>query len=368
MHVKSFFAATVEAALAEGSRELGPEALLVESRKAPPEAQHLGAYEVVLAVASRPPGTAPGAAAGSGGAPFARELAELRRQMDAMQRTIAHAAVARPQWLAPSSATAALYTALVEREVDPSIAGQIAEAVAKRLGEGAGDTRRAFDLAACELASRLAVDATLGGKGERVVAALVGPPGAGKTTTLVKLAVAYGLAARRPAVLISADSHRIAAAEQLRAYAAILGVAFELAETPRALAQALELHRAKDLILIDTPGLAAGEMDQGMDLAAFLASRPQVDTHLVLSASMKSADLTRAVERFEPFRPAKLLFTRLDETATLGPVLNEVVRTGKPVSFLTTGQQVPEHLLPATAERIADLLLPREAVQALAAA
>jgi flagellar biosynthesis protein FlhF len=158
-------------------------------------------------------------------------------------------------------------------------------------------------------------------------------------------------------VLISADHYRIAAAEQLRAYAAILGVAFELAETPRALAQTLELHRGKELILIDTPGLAADEMEQGTDLAAFLASRSDIDTHLVLSASTKSADITRAVERFEIFRPAKLLFTRLDETGTLGPILNEAARTQKPISFLATGQQVPEHLEPAVKSRITGSLL-----------
>ena len=79
---------------------------------------------------------------------------------------------------------------------------------------------------------------------------------------------------------------------------------------------------------------------------------------------MKSADITRAVERFELFGPAKLLFTRLDETGTLGPVLNEASRTRKPISFLTAGQQVPEHLEPATTARIADLVQYQNAYQA----
>jgi len=176
----------------------------------------------------------------------------------------------------------------------------------------------------------------------------------------VKLAVLYGLAARRPAVLISADTHRIAAADQLRSYAAILGVGFELVETPRALDQALDLHRAKGLILIDTPGLAAADMDLGADLAAYLAAHPEIDTHLVLSASMKSADITRAVERFEIFQPAKLLFTRLDETPALGPVWSEAARTRKPLSFFAAGQSIPEDLEPATKRRIIERMLPRQ--------
>lgn len=367
MFVKSFFAATVEDALAEGGRELGPEALLVQSRKAPMEARHLGEYEVVLALAA-PPGSAahhslPGAAE-----PLAREIAELRRQIDGMARSMAHSTVAAPRWLAPSSQTARIYTMLLEAEVTPSLAEQIAEAVGVRLGSAA-DFGQAVAAARAEIEERITVDATLGRKGaaERVVA-FAGPPGSGKTSVLAKLAVTYGLAARRPVVLISADHYRIAAAEQLRTYATILGVSFETAETPRTLAQALALHRGKELILIDTPGLAADDMDQGADLAAFLRSRPDIDTHLVLSASMKSADITRAVERFEVFGPAKLLFTRLDETGTLGPVLNEVSRTRKPISFLTAGQQVPEHLEPATKSRIADLLLSSGAGESRAAA
>jgi flagellar motor switch/type III secretory pathway protein FliN len=268
MHVKSFFAATVEDALAAGSREMGPEALLVQSRKAPPEARHLGACEVVLALAPPDAGTAA----------VAREFAELRRRLDAMRRSIAHSTIAAPRWLAPSTQTAGIFTALIEAEVDLHLAEQIAEAVATRLGPSPVDLPAALAAAAAEIESRFSVDATLGREGTAVrLVALVGPPGAGKTTTLAKLAVTYGLAARRPAVLISTDHYRIAAAEQLRAYAAILGVAFELAETPRALAQALELHRGKGLILIDTPGLAADEMEQGAELAAFLASRSDID-------------------------------------------------------------------------------------------
>jgi flagellar biosynthesis protein FlhF len=167
---------------------------------------------------------------------------------------------------------------------------------------------------------------------------------------------------------LSIDCYRIAAAEQLRSYGAILGVGFQAHETTLALAQALEEHRHKDLILIDTPGYGPKDMDAAEDLARLLASRPDVDTHLVLTASMKSADLKRVVDRFEVFRPRKLLFTKLDETETFGPILNEAVRTGKPVSFLSAGQQIPDDLEPATPDRILELALRRERVLAPAAA
>jgi flagellar biosynthesis protein FlhF len=172
----------------------------------------------------------------------------------------------------------------------------------------------------------------------------------------------------RPVHIISMDSYRVAASEQLRSYAAIMGVAFQALETTGALAQALEEHSNKDLVLIDTPGFGPRDFDAAEELARFLASRPDIDTHLVLTASMRSADLSRVVDRYEVFRPAKLLFAKLDETGTFGPILNQVVRTGKPVSFLAAGQQIPEDLEPATKERVLDLLTrPAQPVEALAA-
>ena len=153
------------------------------------------------------------------------------------------------------------------------------------------------------------------------------------------------------------DTCRVGGADQLRSYAAILGVGFQAIETPGALAQAIEEHRHKDLVLIDTPGLSEKDLDAADELAAFLRLRSDIDTHLTLTASMKTADLTHAVDRYERFRPAKLLFTKMDETGSLGTILNEAVRTAKPVSFLTGGQRIPEDLEEASKDRILDLIL-----------
>jgi flagellar biosynthesis protein FlhF len=220
-----------------------------------------------------------------------------------------------------------------------------------------------------EVRSRFTVEPGLGrGESPPRVAAMAGPSGSGKTTTLVKLAVQYGLASRRQVQLLSVDTFRIAAAAQLRSFAAILGVGFQVLENVGALAQAIQENRSKDLILIDTPGFGPADMEADCGLAHFLSSRSDIDTHLVLSSSMKAADVTRMVDRFEIFRPQRLLFTRLDETESLGPIFNEAARTGKPLSFFANGQRIPEDLEAVTWDRLVEGLLGTPASQAASVA
>jgi flagellar biosynthesis protein FlhF len=128
-------------------------------------------------------------------------------------------------------------------------------------------------------------------------------------------------------------------------------------ETPVALAQALEEHRAKELVFIDTPGLARAEMEDGADLARLIASHPEIDTHLVLPASMKPLDMARVIDRYQVFQPRKLLFTRIDETERYGALVSEAARRSLPVSFLATGQQIPDDVEPATKVWLATLAL-----------
>jgi len=169
-------------------------------------------------------------------------------------------------------------------------------------------------------------------------------------------------------LLLSMDTYRVAAAEQLRAYAAILGVGFQVLETVPALAQAIEENRGKELIFIDTPGLGLGETADYSRLGQFLSTRGDIDTQLVVSSSMKSADLSRVVDGFEVFRPQRLIFTKLDETGSFGPILNEAVRTGKPLSFFASGQRIPEDLEAATKRRLAELVLGGTSGMAVSAA
>jgi flagellar biosynthesis protein FlhF len=380
MKIKSFFSHTIEDAIGRARQEWGPEAMLVHSRRTGPEARHLGAYEVVFADgvarseasgATSPPGDSRSAVPADR---VAAEVAALKKQLENMRRTLITPAFAAGPWVGQSPVLPETYARLIAADVSPELARDLVQSARSRasvLEQGSrAQEGKVWQVALLEeMRSRCPVDSTLGiGENRPRIAALVGPPGAGKTTTLVKLAVNYGLATRRPTLLISMDTYRVAAADQLRSYASILGVGFQVPETIAALAQTIDENRAKDLILIDTPGLGFHDLEDQADLAQFLATRADIDRHLVLSSSLKPADLTRVIDTYEPFRPGHLLFTRLDETCSLGPIFSEASRTGKPLSFFGTGQRIPEDLEAATHARLIEPLLGGFAEEALSAA
>jgi flagellar biosynthesis protein FlhF len=371
MKIKSYYSRSVEDAIAAARQELGPEAMLVNSRRSLPEARRLGEHEVIFVVDApeyEPDSGAAALAPAEARAPerLSADVSELKRELEAVRRALTRSAYAPLQSHGASPGAAEAYAALTATDLSPELARAIVDAVEGRLCAPArGPARPAaadsegFEQALLkELQSRISAQPTLGrGEPRPHIVALVGPPGSGKTTTLVKLAVNYGLASRRPTLLLSMDTYRVAAAEQLRSYAAILGVGFQVLETVTALAQNLEENRGKELIFIDTPGLGFGDLDAGAGLARFLSTRQDIDTHLVLPSSMKPADLTRVVDAFGVFGPRRLLFTRIDETHSFGPIVNETVRTGLPVSFLATGQRIPEDLEAASSQRIVELMM-----------
>jgi flagellar biosynthesis protein FlhF len=371
----------VEAAMVQARREMGPEALLVSSRKAPPEAQELGEYEVVFAVlpgdAEKQPAPQKAVAPVESPAedPVMRELSRLRKQLEEMGSALNSQA---SQWAIPAPEFAESFSRLIQNDFSVDIAKKVMKRAHERLENDALPRMRGkqrFDgesiehAVRTELESLVSVDAEIEASDDRArVLALVGPPGCGKTTTLVKLAVRYGLACARGVQLVTTDTRRVAAVEQLRTFASILGSGFDAVETTRGLEQVLEANREKGLILIDTQGYAANEMGEAAELAHFLSHDKRVEVHLAAPASMRSADLGRTIDRFEIFAPAKLIFTRIDETSSLGAVVSESARTGKPVSFLGTGQQIPEDIEPATATRLLDTVLEAHKERSLSAA
>jgi len=362
MRLKSYFAGSVEGAMRAARQELGEDAMLINSRPSPPDMRHLGGYEVVFATMNKAPARPaepvpekPGPSARSGPRDLASEISEIRRQMERMSVALERANIRTPGCFHPWIEE--VYAELLLASLEPDLAFSIARGLDGRSLALNPDQTRETVLA--ELSRHFSVSPTLGrgAAGGRRIAALIGPPGGGKTTALAKLAVQYGVAARRPTEILSIDTQRVGAGEQLRAFAAILGVGLRTFETVGALSQALDQSGRSELILIDTPGLGPADMAHSAELACFLRTHPEMDAHLVLSCSTQSSDLTRIADRFAGFGPSKLLFTRLDETQAYGSIVNQASRLGLPVSFLTAGQRIPDDLEAAARNRILDLVL-----------
>jgi len=191
------------------------------------------------------------------------------------------------------------------------------------------------------------------------VAMFVGPSGAGKTTTIVKLAAHYCLEENRSVALITLDTCRMAAVEHLRMYANTLGVPLETAQTPADVLAGIRRHRKANLILIDTPGFGLHEAARLMNLGHLKDQYGSIETHLVLSATTRMQDLRRTVVRHDACAPSRLLFTKLDETEEYGNLFELAYQTTLPLSYWSNGQRVPEDLELAESARLADLLLDR---------
>ncbi len=183
-------------------------------------------------------------------------------------------------------------------------------------------------------------------RGQKRVIALVGPTGVGKTTTIAKLAAPFALAGTFRVGMVTLDTYRIAAVEQLRTYGEIMGVPVRVAHSRRGIEEALESLADRDVIFVDTAGRSQKNRGQIGELRDVLTGEPW-ETHLVLSATAKLRDLSECAREFAVVEPKSLIFTKLDETNTLGSLLGVVAEAALPVSYVTTGQRVPEDIEPA---------------------
>ncbi len=194
--------------------------------------------------------------------------------------------------------------------------------------------------------------------GRPKIVALIGTTGVGKTTTIAKIAAKFVLEKGvREIALIAADNYRIAAVEQLKTYSDILGLPLEVVFTTADLKTKLRQHRDKKLILIDTAGRSQNNAEQMGELKDFLASEPSIEKHLVLSATTKERDAETIFERFAACRPDRILLTKTDETKSLGFLVNLLFDRRLALSYLTTGQTVPDDIEPALPEALARLML-----------
>jgi flagellar biosynthesis protein FlhF len=189
--------------------------------------------------------------------------------------------------------------------------------------------------------------------------AFVGPTGVGKTTTLAKLTAHIKLKRRKSVGIISIDTYRIGAVDQLRTYAQILEVPFIVAQSRHEFTRAAASFRERDVILVDTIGKNYLQREHVKDLSSMFSDAPGVNHLLVLGATAKDADLRQTIQHFQPMNIHSLIFTKVDETLNHGCMINQLLRFPHAVSYFGTGQRVPEDLETATQKRLLMFLFPK---------
>jgi flagellar biosynthesis protein FlhF len=196
--------------------------------------------------------------------------------------------------------------------------------------------------------------------GRTRIVALVGPTGVGKTTTIAKLAANYRLREKLRVGLITVDTYRIAAVEQLRTYADIIDLPMEVVSTPREMREAVARLAGLDLVLMDTAGRSPRDDVKIQELKSLLAEARADEVHLVLSAAAGHSGLVKTAARFAPVGTTSLVLTKLDETSALGNILPLLASSRLPLSYVTNGQNVPDDIEAAGRRKLARTILGME--------
>ena len=248
-----------------------------------------------------------------------------------------------------------LYTDLIEAEVSDGVARDLVERLRRETTEG---EREDLVMLRSRLARMIESDIAVAGpihveSGRRRLVALVGPTGVGKTTTIAKLAANFRLREKKRVGLITVDTYRIAAVEQLRTYADIIDLPMHVVSTPREMRDAVNSLSSMDLVLLDTAGRSPHDDVKIQELKSFLLEAAADEVHLVLSATAGAASLEKTAKQFAAVGTTHLLLTKLDEAAGLGHLLPLLSTRKLPLSYLTDGQSVPDDISPADAGRLA---------------
>lgn len=253
-----------------------------------------------------------------------------------------------------------LYNTMISNEVNEIYANQVIDEITKIHKPDVP-----FDYALAEVYQKMIlkfgqpVGITPAAQGPKVIF-FVGPTGVGKTTTIAKLASRFSVIEKKKVALLTADTYRIAAAEQLRTYADILEVPCRVIYTVEEVEKALRDFKAYDYIMVDTAGHSHQNSKQRENMNSIVHSvdgLAEKEVYLVLSATTKYRDLTSIADTYSKITDYKLIFTKLDETTTLGSLFNLRLHTGATISYVTDGQNVPDDIDMFNPQKTVKLLL-----------
>ncbi len=370
MKPRSFRAPNMMAALESIQRELGPDALVISAREIPNgPAWQVWRQSGVEVIATPGPSlqisTKPQSPPKQNGGQGAR-VKTPKPRVSPREIPNSHSPVTNKEKpftkTTPAYISAALTAArdkLLAHGVDKALVSKVVATCAETLNPSAlKDKTRIQKHLQSQLEARLH---TLKGSqftANRVVC-LVGTSGAGKTSTTAKLAIYYTKTMGQKVAWVCADTIRAGAIAETRAYADSLGLPLQLAYTPGELAEVVTAESAADLILVDTPSCNPRREADVVELGALLTALPTRATYLVAPVTAKDVDLGQTLAALGPFDLKGLVATKLDETETVGSLINAAWRTRLPLAYFTTGPRVLDDLQPASAMKLVKMLFER---------
>ncbi len=338
MKPKQFLGRDMTEALRAVRNSLGPDALILQSRSVAGE--HGAGVEVIAMneeaeeIGRQPPVRQEPAGALEG---VREDIAEVRSLL---------------RWLLPSIAGKGVVEKLLDQGLSPEIIARLAREMEK--SDRTDERERMFTA----LARLLPCGGDLErGEEEQGRAVLVGPTGVGKTTSLIKLTVRLAGQQERRVGWISLESRRSVGADLLASYCGILGVPYRAAEDRQTLARAFEELSECDWVLVDTPGTNPRDEEALDELADALEAVPDLKRMLLLSATTNGRDMADWVERYRKLGFDSLTFTKIDECRYFGPLINTAIDCGRPLSYVTVGQDMVNDLQPSRPDLLASLLL-----------
>ena len=289
---------------------------------------------------------------------FRHQVAGQLDELHAMVEKLCQRAASAPAHDLPEALFHA-FTDMIEAEIDESVAREWIDRIrAGRDSHELADTLLVKARVAQLLEDEIKVHGPITIDADKCrVVALVGPTGVGKTTTIAKLAANYRLREKRRVGLITVDTYRVAAVEQLRTYADIIDLPMEVVATPREMREAVARMSHLDLILMDTAGRSPRDEVKIQELKSMLGEAEPDDVHLVLSSTAGAKSLLATTDRFADVGATAVLLTKLDEANSLGHLVSLVRECRLPVSYLTDGQNVPDDIQVADRRKLAYLLM-----------
>ncbi|HML87001.1 MAG TPA: flagellar biosynthesis protein FlhF [Methylomusa anaerophila] len=363
--MKLFTAQTMNEAMAQVKHDLGRDAVILHTRRlrkggffgffAKDMVEVMAALETAPKMQAAEKGMAPANTSVDIPSQNEARLSAIQFEMGHMRKMVERMLYQLP---VGDTASSPLMELLVKNDVEPLIAADLINGIPNEKNSLVSNKNNGRKLLIERIMSYLQnIDGiTIPPAGKKIVA-FIGPTGVGKTTTIAKLAANFAIKEGYKVALVTADTYRIAAVEQLKTYADIIGIPLEIVYTPDDLKAALYRHGDKQLVLIDTAGRSPGNSQQLEELKELLAVDSCIETHLVLSANTKYKDAVEIVNKFSLCSPQKFLFTKIDESSNLGTILNLLYHFPTALSYITTGQNVPTDIELVDSNCLANMIL-----------